>query len=177
MLFYLILAAFIGIPIIEIALFIQVGSLIGLLPTLGIVVLTAIIGTALLRRQGLAVLTQARNDMDSGRVPVDSVADGAFLLVAGAFLLTPGFFTDAIGFALLMPVVRTALRRRAHGWFKKHVVVASYSESHTTRSRSEPHRQDGTIIEGEAVEVDAPDSEEMREGTGKPDPKSPWHTS
>lgn len=175
MFYYALIAIFIGIPIIEIALFIQVGSLIGLLPTLGVVVLTAVIGTALLRRQGLAVLSQARSDMDSGRIPVDSVVDGAFLLIAGAFLLTPGFFTDAVGFALLVPMVRSALRHRARNWFEQHVVVTRYSAGRTTGGYSRPQPQDGDVIEGEAVEVEPSTQQDIPKGPSKPDPDSPWH--
>ena len=175
MVYYALIALFIGIPIIEIALFIQVGSLIGLLPTLGVVILTALIGTALLRQQGLAVLSQARSDMDSGRVPVDGVVDGAFLLIAGAFLLTPGFFTDAVGFALLMPMARAALRHRARNWFEQHVVVTRYSEMHAGRSGPGPRRQDETVIEGEAVEVEPSPPQDVSEGPSEPNPDSPWH--
>ena len=91
-------------PIVEIAVFIQVGGLIGLWPTLAAIVLTALIGTALLRQQGLATLARAQREMAAQRLPVRELFDGICLLLAGALLLTPGFVTDAIGGALLMPL-------------------------------------------------------------------------
>jgi UPF0716 protein FxsA len=100
---------FIVVPIIEIALFIQVGDAIGLWPTLATVIITAFIGTQLLRAQGLATLSNLQNSVGAGQNPMDHIAHGAMILVAGVVLLTPGFFTDAIGFALLIPPVRAAL--------------------------------------------------------------------
>ncbi len=107
----LLLAAFILVPLIEIGLFIEVGGWIGLWPTLGLIILTAVIGTALLRQQGLATLRRAQSQMDAGQVPAKELFDGACLLFGGLLLLTPGFFTDAIGFLLLMPPVRDLLRQ------------------------------------------------------------------
>ncbi len=104
-------AVFVGVPILEIALFIQVGGLIGLVPTLAIVVLTALIGTALMRAQGLQALESLRRTLEGGGNPVSPIAHGALILVAGVLLLTPGFFTDAVGLALLVPPIRARLIR------------------------------------------------------------------
>lgn len=101
--------ALIAVPLIEIGLFIQVGGLIGLLPTLITVVFTAVLGAALLRRQGMGELAKLQGSLNEGRDPRGPLAHGALILVAGIVLLTPGFFTDAIGFALLIPPVRTAV--------------------------------------------------------------------
>ena len=101
--------AFLMVPLIEIGLFIQVGGAIGLWPTLAIVVLTAVLGTALVRSQGRLALGQMRNSFQNLSDPAEPLAHGAMILFAGALLLTPGFFTDAIGFALLMPPVRIAV--------------------------------------------------------------------
>lgn len=105
----LILLAFLCIPIAEIAVFIKAGQIIGLGWTLAVVVLTAMIGTALLRRQGLKVLTQTQQKLDRGELPVGELFDGICLLIAGALLLTPGFITDCVGFALFIPPVRRLL--------------------------------------------------------------------
>ncbi|MCF8482976.1 MAG: FxsA family protein [Rhodospirillum sp.] len=107
----ILLLLFIGIPILEIALFIRVGELIGLWPTIATVILTAMAGTALLRHQGLATLAKARTNLDAGTLPVKEIFDGACLLVGGVLLLTPGFVTDIMGLALLMPPIREILRR------------------------------------------------------------------
>ncbi|MGB0749922.1 MAG: FxsA family protein [Magnetospiraceae bacterium] len=115
----ILLALFIGIPILEIAVFVQVGDRIGLWPTLGTVILTAVVGTALLRHQGFTVLNRARATLDRGEMPLVEVFDGLCLLVAGALLLTPGFVTDAIGFILTIPPLRTALMGGLAAWLIK----------------------------------------------------------
>lgn len=107
------LLAFIAVPIIEIALFIQVGGVIGLWPTILIVVLTAFAGAALLRRQGVAAVARLQAAMARGEDPSGPLAHGALLLVAGVLLLTPGFFTDAVGLALMSPAARSAVIRWA----------------------------------------------------------------
>lgn len=105
------LLAFIGVPLIEIALFIQVGGFIGLWPTIAIVITTALVGTALIRRQGLNTLQRAQQEMDAQRLPVRELFDGICLIFAGAMLLTPGFLTDTVGFVLLVPPLRALLGR------------------------------------------------------------------
>ncbi len=106
----LIFAVFIGVPLLEIAVFIQIGGWLGLWPTLGLVVLTAAIGTWELRAQGLATLARARTAIDAGKLPAREMFDGVCLLFAGALLLTPGFVTDTIGILLFVPAVRAYLR-------------------------------------------------------------------
>jgi len=108
---FLFLIAFIGIPLIETAVFIKVGGIVGLWPTLIIVIATAVIGTTVLRRQGLATLSRARQQMDQGSLPLAEIFDGICLLIAGAFLLTPGFITDGLGALLLVPAFRLILRK------------------------------------------------------------------
>ncbi len=100
--------AFIAVPLIEIALFIQVGGAIGLFSTLAVVVVTAVLGTWLVRSQGAQAMAQLRGSFNEMRDPTEPLAHGAMILFAGALLLTPGFFTDAIGFLLLFPPFRTA---------------------------------------------------------------------
>ncbi|GLQ35534.1 membrane protein FxsA [Amylibacter marinus] len=102
---------FVAIPIIEIGLFIQVGGAIGLWPTLATVIITAFVGTQLLRAQGIAALGRLQQSVGQGQNPMGPIAHGALILVAGVVLLTPGFFTDAVGLALLIPPVRAALIR------------------------------------------------------------------
>lgn len=103
------LALFIAVPLIEIALFIQVGGWLTLWPTLAIVVATALVGTALVRRQGRQVIEELRGSIGELRDPAAPLAHGAMILFSGALLLTPGFLTDAVGFALLVPRVREAI--------------------------------------------------------------------
>ena len=103
------LAIFVAMPIIEIAVFIQAGELIGLWPTIGIVILTAVVGTSLMRAQGLQTLARAQSQMDQGEMPIGELFDGICILVAGVLLLTPGFVTDTMGFLLLVPPLRRAV--------------------------------------------------------------------
>lgn len=100
---------FVGVPVMEIAVFIQAGDIFGLWPTLAAIVATAIIGGALIRAQGLATVARARQALDRGQAPVSEVFTGICLLLAGALLLTPGFLTDSVGFLLLVPPVRKVL--------------------------------------------------------------------
>ncbi len=144
------LLAFIGVPLIEIALFIQVGGAIGLWSTLGIVVLTALLGTYLVRQQGLLAITQLRTQMSNFQDPTEALVHGAMILFSGALLLTPGFFTDAVGFALLVPAVRTAVFQAV----RKRVKVQSFGHGQGPYNTGHRSRTDNTVIEGEFEEVD-----------------------
>lgn len=102
---------FIFVPLIEIVLFIKVGGWLTLWPTLAIVFGTGILGTALVRRQGRQVLRELQGSLRTMRDPVSPLAHGAMIVLAGVLLVTPGFFTDALGFALLIPALRRAVMR------------------------------------------------------------------
>ncbi|MEL7465576.1 MAG: FxsA family protein [Pseudomonadota bacterium] len=104
-----IFAALVAIPIIEIALFIELGGWVGLWPTIGLVIVTAILGAALLRAQGFAAMTRLQQSVAEGGNPSGPLAHGVMILIAGLLMLTPGFFTDAVGFLLLIPPVRSAI--------------------------------------------------------------------
>ncbi|NND92184.1 MAG: FxsA family protein [Granulosicoccus sp.] len=106
------LLLFVLMPIVEIALLLRVGDAIGWLPTLAIVVLTAVLGTTMLRQQGLATLNIARQRLDAGEMPAQQMLEGVLLMVGGVLLLTPGFVTDAFGFACLLPASRQWIARR-----------------------------------------------------------------
>jgi UPF0716 protein FxsA len=101
---------FVGIPLIELVLLIEIGQRIGTLPTVAIIVVTGILGATLARRQGLSVLGQLQSEIAAGRMPAVPLVDGVIVLVAAAVLLTPGLLTDAVGFALLVPAVRRWIR-------------------------------------------------------------------
>lgn len=105
----------VAIPIAEISLFIVIGGQIGALPTILIIILTAAIGTVLLRRQGGAALVALKRDIDRGEMPFAAIGHAVTVAIAGLLLLTPGFITDAAGFALFMPAVRRWLWRRLSG--------------------------------------------------------------
>ena len=86
------------IPIIEIAIFISIGSEIGVLNTIAIILITALVGIFLVRRQGINLLFSAQRNMSQGIMPTEEIKGGIFLLISGLLLITPGFFTDCIGF-------------------------------------------------------------------------------
>jgi UPF0716 protein FxsA len=164
---WILLLVFIGVPLIEIAVFIQVGGWLGLAPTLLIVIATAVIGTALLRRQGLATLARARENMAQGTLPVVELFDGLCLLLAGALLLTPGFFTDALGAVLLVPAFRNVLRIgvAARLFANAAVVVNGQPVSPGERTgQTGPFDRDADIIEAEFSEID--DGDDVAENSG-----------
>ncbi len=163
------LLIFILVPILEIWLFIQVDSLIGLWPTLASVVLTAVIGTWLMRMQGFQVLMQARGALEKSQFPLEQVIHGVFLLIAGLLLLTPGFFTDAIGFACLVPPLRLALAYGIWSKLKDHVHVVHPGMDPQAQQRDHPRGGAGPVIDGEIID------EELKEDTPRPgNPNSPW---
>jgi UPF0716 protein FxsA len=100
---------FLLVPLVEIYFLIQVGSVIGAIPTIALVVFTALLGAMLLRFQGLATLQRTRMTMAQGQLPAMEMMEGVLLLFSGALLLTPGFVTDAIGFVFLVPPLRRAI--------------------------------------------------------------------
>ncbi|MEO0568366.1 MAG: FxsA family protein [Pseudomonadota bacterium] len=140
--------AFLAVPLIEIGLFIQIGGVLGLWPTLAIVVLTAIAGTWLVRAQGIMAINQLKNSFSRVDDPSEPLAHGAMILVAGALLLTPGFFTDALGFALLMPPIRSALL----GYLKTRVKMQHFEMGGTVDQNNQAHASDD-VVEGEYYEV------------------------
>ena len=119
--FFLLLLVFFTVPLVEIYVLLEVGGVIGALPTIGLVVLTAVMGAGLIRAQGIATLGRVQRELERGELPAVGIIEAALLLVAGALLLTPGFVTDTIGFLILVP----PLRRRAIQSFLARRMVAA----------------------------------------------------
>lgn len=136
---------FLVVPIIEIAIFVALGSAIGFWWTMGGVVLTALIGSYLLRLQGFSVWRDIQQKLNMGQFPGQSIVDGIMLAIAGALLLTPGYFTDFVGFSLFVPQVRYAIFE----FLRKRVTVVSTQSFHQSSYHHDPssHRrdQDGVI--------------------------------
>ncbi|MEM7508422.1 MAG: FxsA family protein [Pseudomonadota bacterium] len=153
--------ALVAVPIIEIALFIEIGGWIGLWPTIATVILTALIGTLLLRQQGFAALNDLQTRLSEGRDPSSALAHGAMILIAGIVLLTPGFFTDAIGFLLLIPPVRTAVITTVGQRIKIH--AASHFQARTGHPpHGGPHASPGNkTIDGDYQDVTPPEEQEV----------------
>ncbi len=152
------LPIFIVVPIVEMLILIEVGGIIGALPTVALVMLTALIGLGLLKQQGVSTLMRVNQKLATGEVPAEEVFEGVLLAVGGALLLTPGFFTDAIGFACLIPFTRKALVKKmlAKGMMMGMQSMQNgsgfeYQEFHFHSSTS-PDQND--VIDGEYSKVD-----------------------
>ncbi|MBA6224651.1 FxsA family protein [Colwellia sp. MB02u-18] len=104
--FRLLFVLFIIIPIIEIFVLIQVGAVLGVWPTIGMVIFTAWLGAKYVRQQGISTLNSVQTKMAQGQMPSDEIVTALMLLVAGVLLVTPGFVTDFLGLSLLIPAVR-----------------------------------------------------------------------
>lgn len=141
------LVALIAIPLIEIGLFIEVGGLIGLWPTLALVLLAAIAGLWVIRMQGMQATARLRASLNGFGDPAELLGQGALSVLAGVLLLVPGFFTDALGLLLLVPPVRRAILRRLGA----RVRVAGFAAGRMP-PRHEPWRPD--VIDGEFHEVE-----------------------
>lgn len=102
---------FIGLPLVELAILVKLGTLIGVWPTIGIVAVTGFIGAGLARSQGFRVWAEISRELQAGRMPVGDLTDGLLILIGGIVLLTPGLITDLFGFAMLVPFTRRGFKR------------------------------------------------------------------
>lgn len=153
----LLILLFIVVPIAELYVIIKVGELIGVLPTIALLLLDGFLGATLLRTQGRAVWRRFNLALAEGRVPAAETFDGAMVIFGGALLITPGFLTDVVGIFLLFPPTRALLRRALAGWIRRRlatgerVVVWSHGRPRSTRPRpggpTRPYDIDGTARE------------------------------
>jgi UPF0716 protein FxsA len=141
------LLMFILIPLIEIGLFIQLGGFLGLWNTLLVVLITAILGSWLVRTQGAQAIERIRGSFSELNDPTEALAHGAMILFAGVLLVTPGFFTDGVGFLLMFPPFRLA----AFNFLRTRVKVASFSVGGAP-AHTRPRPSD--VIDGEYTEID-----------------------
>jgi len=132
---------FIIIPVIEIFVLMQVGAVLGVWPTIAIVIFTAWLGAKYVRQQGISTLNSVQTKMAQGQMPSDEIVTGVLLLVAGMFLVTPGFVTDFLGLSLLIPAVRHAIV----GSVKAQLVTSAAS------SQSFQFHGQGNVYEQEAA--------------------------
>lgn len=159
--------AFLTVPLVEIALFIQVGGLIGLWPTLLIVVITAIAGTVIVRAQGTQAIQGLRQSLSELDDPTVHLAHGAMILVSGALLLTPGFFTDAVGFLLLIPNFRLWVMKQARKRIKMQSFTVGGGPVPPHRGRPHPDRtpQGDRVVDGDYTDV-TPDTKQTHHPSG-----------
>jgi UPF0716 protein FxsA len=142
--FKLLFVLLLAIPLIEVYLLMQVGSMIGAVPTILLVVMTAMMGLSLLKRQGLSTWMDAQQKLSSGQIPALQLMEGAALLLSGALLLTPGFLTDFIGFLGLFPVTR----KMAVGWIISRSGAINFA-AHGVSSEGVAGEREGVTVEGE----------------------------
>ena len=141
--FKLFLILFITIPLVEIAILIKIGSIIGAGYTIALVIGTAFLGVSLLRIQGISTLAKVQANISRGQLPATELIEGLILLISGALLLTPGFFTDTIGFLMLVPTLRQRLAETFFVNFMKNRINIRQKQT-----------RNGNIIEGEHWDSD-----------------------
>ena len=142
--FKLFLILFITIPLVEIAILIKIGSIIGAGYTIALVIGTAFLGVSLLRIQGISTLAKVHANISRGQLPATELIEGLILLISGALLLTPGFFTDTIGFLMLVPTLRQRLAETFFVNFMKNRINIRQKQT-----------RNGNIIEGEHWDSDS----------------------
>jgi UPF0716 protein FxsA len=167
----LLILAFIVVPLVELAVIIQVGQEIGLLPTVAILLADSILGGLLMRSQGRAAWRRFNDAMRAGRVPHREALDGALVIFGGALLLTPGFITDIVGLLLLLPPTR-AVARRIVSRLVVHRVLVGAAGAANGAVRARRRRPVGTPgpraprrpydVEGTATETDSAGEAESR---------------
>lgn len=121
------LLLFIVVPLTELALLLRIGDAIGLGPTIALVILTGMLGWWLAKREGLRTWLKIQSELNQGRLPGNHLVDALLILVAGAVLITPGVLTDAVGFLLLIPPVRSMVRNALKKRFQSRVVMVNMS--------------------------------------------------
>jgi UPF0716 protein FxsA len=121
MMFFKLFLIFAVIPMVELALLIKVGSIIGTMNTIIIVILTAVIGAYMVRMEGLGVWFRIQKSLMEGIFPAEELIDGIMILIAGAVLLTPGFVTDIIGFLMVFPLSRGFIKNILKKYFENRI--------------------------------------------------------
>ena len=142
--FRILLILFLTVPLVEIAILIKIGKIIGAGYTIALVIGTAILGAALLRTQGISTLAKVQTNINRGQLPAIELIEGLILLISGVLLLTPGFFTDMLGFLALVPILR---QRLAQTFFVNFIQNRINIKQTNTRT--------GNIIEGEHWDSDS----------------------
>lgn len=153
---------FIGLPWIELWLLLRVGAMVGPAATIGLIILTGVIGASLTRLEGARALGKIRNSTARGEVPGAAIIDAVLIFVAGLVLITPGFLTDVAGFLLLIPQTRALTRTLLVSQLKKHAVyqVNVHTQGQRRQSPGDRRSADPDVIDVEAHEV--PDSDSDR---------------
>ena len=119
--FIKLLIFFVFVPVMELYILIEAGRIMGLAPTIGLIMMTGVAGAWLARSQGVEILRRIQEETSRGQMPATTLIDGALILVGGLLLLTPGFFTDALGFSFLIPATRDLWRKGLSAWLQNQI--------------------------------------------------------
>ncbi|MFI6316142.1 FxsA family protein [Nonomuraea sp. NPDC050556] len=155
----LLFLAFLVVPVLEIWLLIQVGSVIGGWPTVALLLADSLLGAWIVRREGRRAWRNLQTALQDGRMPDRELADGGLILVGGALLLTPGFLTDVLGFLCVLPFTRPMMRKLASWFFARKVrtltAASPYANLIQQQPQQDPH---GRVVHGEVIRDDVPRS-------------------
>jgi UPF0716 protein FxsA len=158
MLFYLFLL-FTLVPLVELWLLVRIAHETSLLFTIALVLTTGIVGAALARWQGFRTLGRIQDELAAGRMPADAMIDGVLILIAGLLLVTPGVLTDSVGFVLLIPPLRSLLKRGVVAWIRRNFRVDTVVVGHPPGGGQGGHRAGGDeIIDARVVETRVEDA-------------------
>ena len=153
--FLFIAALVVLLPLVELYFIVQVGQEIGVLPTIALLLVVSLVGTALVKREGLRIYRQFMDTVRAGKEPTREIVHGVCILAAGVFLLAPGFFSDAVGIVLLLPPTRAIFARIVMRRTRR---IASVINVTHTRRRVEKDRylpRAGDIVDVDPYDGDA----------------------
>ncbi len=136
---------FILVPLADLILLLVINQVITFWPTVGLIILSALIGAYFAKRSGISVLRSIREKLQANQMPTASLADGAIVLFAGALLLTPGLITDAFGMSMLIPYTRQWYKRKLIEWLKRRFKITTFTEG---------FQQDTNVVDGDVVNRD-----------------------
>lgn len=145
---------FILVPILEIAVLIQVGSFLGTFATIALMILSAAWGASLVKSEGLSTMMNIRQKIQQGQVPDQEIAEGVLLAIAGVLLITPGFLTDLLGISLLLPLSRALIARQLLEMFKARQFHRASRQTYEGSFRTHEHTHRGTTLDGEFTRKD-----------------------
>jgi len=141
-------------PLVELWLLFQLSGMFGFWTTIFVVLATGALGAVLARWQGWRALHRVQSEMRQGKLPAEALGDGVLILVAGVLLITPGVLTDVLGLSLLVPPLRTGIRKGIQLWLAKHVQIQTSSswQEHRDRSPSDENVVEGRVVDSHVVD-------------------------
>ena len=164
----LLVVALVVVPLVEIALLVQVGQVLGTLPTLALLLVMSVLGGVLLRREGVRAWRALRAALAAGRVPANEVADGALVVFGGALMLTPGFATDAVGLLCVLPPTRPAVRRLVTRLVTMRLGLVGMAAGGLAGAAARRRTGSGRVVDGTVVDGTADGTVDGTNDSGPP---------